>query len=132
MGTSRRRLMVLANAALIASVSGTGLADPPRLATLASFSGENRVVACDTLDEITAIAAAPDPQAEFMKFFRRLDAGGARVCEVLNTSGWVRSVTPLGTMISGGKPYAAWALELGTDQPGYSFFVLYVERPTGA
>jgi hypothetical protein len=125
----RRASIAPAAIAAAVAVISSAVADPPPVGTLATFLGEgNEVLVCDTLDEIERIFRADDRRAMFLDYFRSLNAKGFRACEFLNTSGYVLSVIPLGAFASEGTLMFAWGLELGTTDPGYSFWVLHVER----
>ena len=122
-------MMLLTAMALGAPAS----AAPPPVGALATFLGDhNQVLVCDTLEEIEQIFYADDRQTAFLGLYRSLNAKGFRACEVVNTSGYVLSVIPLGAVRDDDTPILAWGLQLGTEDPGYSFWVLHLEPPLTA
>jgi hypothetical protein len=127
--TLYRRISVVP-AAVVALLSLTSpiSADPPAVGAMAIFRGDhNRVLACDTLGEIMQIFHAEDRRTAFLDFNRSLNANGFRACELINTSGYVLAVIPLGVVAADRTLTFAWGLQLGTEQPGYSFWVLHLE-----
>lgn len=109
-------------------LAGPALAAPPLVGTTYTFVDPvfEGTIICDTLEQITTIAAAPEPEEAYANLMMTSNAVGEPSCLTIAPTALVRAVTPLGPMHKGDLRFHAWAVE--ADLEGTTIFALYLEQ----
>lgn len=114
-------------ALLLAFVPGLAFAQPPTAGSLHTFVDPlfGRTVICDTVEQVTAIAVAAEPEAKFLEFFGTPNAQHEPTCDAMAPTALVVDVQPLGRIERAGKSFYAYAVQ--SDAGGVTFYALYLE-----
>lgn len=123
-------MKLLAALALILAGTSGALAAPPAVGSTHYFDDPvfRGTVFCDTLEAVTAIATAPEPDDIYAAYYMTANEIGEPICMAISPDALVKAVTPLGVMRKDEQAYDAWAVE--TDIGGTVVFALYLERRT--
>jgi hypothetical protein len=114
-------------ALLFALVPGLAFAQPPTTGTTHTFIDPmfGQTVVCDQIDQVRAIAMAPEPGAKFLELFQIPNDRHEPSCASMVPTGVVVDVKPLGRMMRAGKAFHAYAVQ--SQAAGVTFYALYLE-----
>ena len=114
--------------AMMLAGTGSAMAAPPTIGETHFFDDPvfRGTVFCDTLEAVTAIATAPEPDDIYAAYYMTTNDIGEPICMAISPDALVKAVTPLGVMRKGDENYDAWAIE--TDINGTVVYALYLEH----
>lgn len=123
-------MKLLAAVAVVLAGTGGAFAAPPEVGSTHFFNDPvfRGTVFCDTLEAVTAIATAPEPDQIYAAYYMTTNDIGEPICMAIAPDALVKAVTPLGVMRKDDHNYDAWAVE--TDINGTVVYALYLERRT--
>ena len=114
-------------ALLLALVPGSALASPPTAGSVHTFVDPmfGQTVVCDKIEQVQAIAVAPEPEAKFMELFGTPNARNEPTCAAMVPTGVVIDVQPLGRLMRDGKSFYAYPVQSAAG--GITFYALYLD-----
>jgi hypothetical protein len=117
--------------ALVAALAPTlAFAQPPQTGSTHTFVDPvfQGTIFCDTLEEVTAIATAPDATAVYTQLVSARNERDEPRCLAMIPTGVVVSTTHLGFMERAGRYFRAWAVETQVGEvTGYALYLEHIE-----